>query len=127
MSYYYHAIPGGVGLHDLKTDELHLFSFHTRENRGFSTVKSTQRYVLNSITRHHRSDDSPILHLHCYNWSHCPVVYSGMPFGRQLALSAWQCTYGFLYIRSSPLISLLSFQVYVLQTFFTKTGRRYKV
>jgi len=54
--------------------------FHTRENRGFSIVKSTQNRLF------------------------------------------W---YGVL--ESLAIISMAVFQVYVLQTFFTKTGRRYKV
>ncbi|EIM85151.1 uncharacterized protein STEHIDRAFT_100168 [Stereum hirsutum FP-91666 SS1] len=54
--------------------------FHTRENRGFSTVKSTQ--------------------------------------SRLFWYAIWQ---------TACVIGMAIFQVYVLQTFFTKTGRRYKV
>ncbi|KAJ7074472.1 emp24/gp25L/p24 family/GOLD-domain-containing protein [Mycena amicta] len=54
--------------------------FHTRENRGFSIVKSTQSRLF------------------------------------------WYAIF-----ESLAIIGMAVFQVYVLQTFFTKTGRRYKV
>ncbi|KAJ7641377.1 emp24/gp25L/p24 family/GOLD-domain-containing protein [Roridomyces roridus] len=54
--------------------------FHTRENRGFSIVKSTQNRLF------------------------------------------WYAV-----LESLGVIAMAVFQVYVLQTFFTKTGRRYKV
>ncbi|KAI0739480.1 emp24/gp25L/p24 family/GOLD-domain-containing protein [Daedaleopsis nitida] len=54
--------------------------FHTRENRGFDTVKTTQNRL----------------------W--------------------WYAV-----LESLGVIGMAVFQVYVLQTFFTKTGRRYKV
>ncbi|ETW80138.1 hypothetical protein HETIRDRAFT_453109 [Heterobasidion irregulare TC 32-1] len=54
--------------------------FHTRENRGFSIVKSTQNRLF------------------------------------------W-----YAIIETLAVIGMAVFQVYVLQTFFTKTGRRYKV
>ncbi|KAF8888986.1 emp24/gp25L/p24 family/GOLD-domain-containing protein [Infundibulicybe gibba] len=54
--------------------------FHTRENRGFSIVKSTQNRLF------------------------------------------WYAVF-----ESLAVIGMAVFQVYVLQTFFTKTGRRYKV
>jgi len=54
--------------------------FHTRENRGFSTVRSTQNRLF------------------------------------------WYAVF-----ESIAIVSMAVFQVYVLQTFFTKTGRRYKV
>ncbi|KAF7313234.1 Endosomal cargo receptor [Mycena kentingensis (nom. inval.)] len=54
--------------------------FHTRENRGFSIVKSTQRRLF------------------------------------------WYAIF-----ESIAIVGMAVFQVYVLQTFFTKTGRRYKV
>jgi len=54
--------------------------FHTRENRGFSIVKSTLNRVF------------------------------------------WYAV-----LESIGVIGMAVFQVYVLQTFFTKTGRRYKV
>jgi len=54
--------------------------FHTRENRGFSIVKSTRNRVF------------------------------------------WYAV-----LESLGVIGMAVFQVYVLQTFFTKTGRRYKV
>ncbi|KAJ7280381.1 emp24/gp25L/p24 family/GOLD-domain-containing protein [Mycena rebaudengoi] len=54
--------------------------FHTRENRGFSIVKSTQNRLF------------------------------------------WYAV-----LESLGVITMAVFQVYVLQTFFTKTGRRYKV
>ncbi|THU98533.1 hypothetical protein K435DRAFT_777416 [Dendrothele bispora CBS 962.96] len=54
--------------------------FHTRENRGFSIVKSTQNRLF------------------------------------------WYAVF-----ESAGIISMAIFQVYVLQTFFTRTGRRYKV
>ncbi|EJF56955.1 emp24/gp25L/p24 family/GOLD-domain-containing protein [Dichomitus squalens] len=54
--------------------------FHTRENRGFDTVKSTQNRMF------------------------------------------WNAVF-----ESLAVIGMAVFQVYVLQTFFTKTGRRYKV
>ncbi|KAJ7645816.1 emp24/gp25L/p24 family/GOLD-domain-containing protein [Mycena rosella] len=55
-------------------------SFHTRENRGFSIVKSTQNRLF------------------------------------------WYAV-----LESLGIVAMAVFQVYVLQTFFTKTGRRYKV
>ncbi|KAJ6602524.1 emp24/gp25L/p24 family/GOLD-domain-containing protein [Mycena vulgaris] len=54
--------------------------FHTRENRGFSIVKSTQNRLF------------------------------------------WYAV-----LESLGIVTMAVFQVYVLQTFFTKTGRRYKV
>ncbi|KAK7460598.1 hypothetical protein VKT23_009318 [Stygiomarasmius scandens] len=54
--------------------------FHTRENRGFSVVKSTQNRLF------------------------------------------WYAV-----LESVGIIGMAIFQVYVLQTFFTRTGRRYKV
>ncbi|KAJ7575390.1 emp24/gp25L/p24 family/GOLD-domain-containing protein [Mycena floridula] len=54
--------------------------FHTRENRGFSIVKSTQNRLF------------------------------------------WYAVF-----ESLAMVGMAVFQVYVLQTFFTKTGRRYKV
>ncbi|KAJ7119448.1 emp24/gp25L/p24 family/GOLD-domain-containing protein [Mycena epipterygia] len=54
--------------------------FHTRENRGFSIVKSTQNRLF------------------------------------------WYAV-----LESLGIVAMAVFQVYVLQTFFTKTGRRYKV
>ncbi|KAJ7186728.1 emp24/gp25L/p24 family/GOLD-domain-containing protein [Mycena filopes] len=54
--------------------------FHTRENRGFSIVKSTQNRLF------------------------------------------WYAV-----LESMGIVGMAVFQVYVLQTFFTKTGRRYKV
>ncbi|TFY57459.1 hypothetical protein EVG20_g8538 [Dentipellis fragilis] len=54
--------------------------FHTRENRGFSIVKSTQNRLF------------------------------------------WYAV-----LETLAVIGMAIFQVYVLQTFFTKTGRRYKV
>ncbi|KAJ7629365.1 emp24/gp25L/p24 family/GOLD-domain-containing protein [Mycena polygramma] len=54
--------------------------FHTRENRGFSIVKSTQNRLF------------------------------------------WYAV-----LESLGVVAMAVFQVYVLQTFFTKTGRRYKV
>ncbi|KAL0948142.1 hypothetical protein HGRIS_010760 [Hohenbuehelia grisea] len=54
--------------------------FHTRENRGFSIVKSIQNRLF------------------------------------------WYCV-----LESLGIITMAVLQVYVLQTFFTKTGRRYKV
>jgi len=54
--------------------------FHTRENRGFSIVKSTQSRLF------------------------------------------WYAV-----LESLGMVSMAIFQVYILQTFFTKTGRRYKV
>ncbi|KAF7293161.1 Endosomal cargo receptor [Mycena chlorophos] len=54
--------------------------FHTRENRGFSIVKSTQNRLF------------------------------------------WYAVF-----ESLAIMGMAVFQVYVLQTFFTKTGRRYKV
>ncbi|KAJ7916532.1 emp24/gp25L/p24 family/GOLD-domain-containing protein [Mycena leptocephala] len=54
--------------------------FHTRENRGFSIVRSTQNRLF------------------------------------------WYAV-----LESLGVIAMAVFQVYVLQTFFTKTGRRYKV
>ncbi|KAL0067623.1 hypothetical protein AAF712_005338 [Marasmius tenuissimus] len=54
--------------------------FHTRENRGFSVVKSTQNRLF------------------------------------------WYAVF-----ESIAVVGMAVFQVYVLQTFFTRTGRRYKV
>jgi len=54
--------------------------FHTRENRGFSTVQSTQTKIF------------------------------------------WYAV-----LESLAIIGMAVFQVYILQTFFTRTGRRYKV
>jgi protein ERP2 len=54
--------------------------FHTRENRGFSTVASTQNKIF------------------------------------------WYAV-----MESLAIIAMAVFQVYILQTFFTQTGRRYKV
>jgi len=54
--------------------------FHTRENRGFSVVKSTQSRLF------------------------------------------WYAVF-----ESLAIVGMAVFQVYILQTFFTKTGRRYKV
>ncbi|KAF9268175.1 hypothetical protein L218DRAFT_892986 [Marasmius fiardii PR-910] len=54
--------------------------FHTRENRGFSIVKSTQSRLF------------------------------------------WYAV-----VESITIVGMAVFQVYVLQTFFTRTGRRYKV
>jgi len=64
-------------LHNIKRTQRY---FHTRENRGFSIVKSTQSKIF------------------------------------------W---YGVL--ESLAIIGMAIFQVYILQTFFTRTGRKYKV
>ena len=95
-------------------------SFHTRENRGFDTVKSTQKYVHSSSVRN---------------------VSSGLPCCQPYVLvccdGEFGCDWdGDVSLHSSARVVALvdafarmhrSFQVYVLQTFFTKTGRRYKV
>ncbi|KAJ7730908.1 emp24/gp25L/p24 family/GOLD-domain-containing protein [Mycena maculata] len=64
-------------LMNIKRNQKH---FHTRENRGFSIVKSTQNRLF------------------------------------------WYAV-----LESLGIVAMAVFQVYVLQTFFTKTGRRYKV
>ncbi|KAI3612332.1 endosomal cargo receptor [Moniliophthora roreri] len=64
-------------LMNIKRNQKH---FHTRENRGFSIVKSTQNRLF------------------------------------------WYAVF-----ESIAIVGMAVFQVYVLQTFFTRTGRRYKV
>ncbi|KAG7096731.1 hypothetical protein E1B28_004144 [Marasmius oreades] len=64
-------------LMNIKRDQKY---FHTRENRGFSVVKSTQNRLF------------------------------------------WYAVF-----ESIVVVGMAVFQVYVLQTFFTRTGRRYKV
>ena len=55
------------------------------------------------------------------------AVYSGMQSSSVRVSLGWQCRLCVLSCDSLSPEPIFRFQVYVLQTFFNKTGRRYKV
>lgn len=91
---------------------LSLDSFHTRENRGFDIVKHTTRSVLPS---------SPVLLLTCSLSS--LFWYAVLESLGIVGMAVYVPSPSSL----APAHPARSLQVYILQTFFTKTGRRYKV
>lgn len=91
-------------------------SFHTRENRGFSIVKSTLRCVA----------------YHSYSLSgptnpYCSKLFWYAMLETLAVIGMAVYVYAVIHFSMQSHNSNFRFQVYVLQTFFTKTGQRYRV
>lgn len=91
------------------------FSFHTRENRGFDIVKSTMKYV--TFLLYSTTSDEISSRLFWY------AVLESLGV---VGIAAYVFS-SLVFLPQAKFYITNSLQVYVLQTFFTKTGRRYKV